>query len=380
MTQDTDSFLSRLVLLLPALTVLPLCAQAPHFQPAWPVSAMASPGTNPLQTIVVPRAFTDVEANDSNRLPFSADISGQTNRYQQVYAASEFAGTGPITIHRIAFRPTGVDGSGHGAGQAFTAIIPQIEIRLATTHAAPDALSTTFADNLGRDSKLVFSGSLTLSSANAGPTNGPKQFDVIIPLARPFHYNPANGNLLLDVKTLLGVPTTFLDAEFMTGDSVSRVSSGWSFTTSGSDAQVASIVDSYGLVTQFGFTPASPSNSACGATDVTEDTRVVRGPLRYIFPTQYSYSQSITVTNISEAPIRAPLYLVVQGLPPDVLLNGYHLVTRCFSPGGDFLLPIPTMPNFAPSASAASGMVFFTRKNPPNISYTTRVLSGLPKK
>lgn len=375
--RKTCLLLARLLLLLSAVAILPLCAQTSRFRPAWPVLALAASGTNPLQTLVVPNAFTNTEANFGNRVPFGADISGQTNRYQQVYAASEFAATGPIVIKQIAFRPNAFDGSGSGLGQAFSTTIPQIQISLSTTHAAPDALSATFADNVGANNTLVFSGSLPLSSANIGPTTGPKQFDVVIPLATPFHYNPAAGNLLLDVKTLLGVPTTYLDAESLSGDSVSRASSGWSYTTAGSDAVTASFIDSIGLVTQFGYKSVT---SACGAEDVTAETRVFQGGLHPVFPTQHSYSQTVTVTNISGAAIPGPLYLLVQGLPPGVLLTAYKASrAHCFAPRGDYLVPLPAGSGLGPSSSVSVSLVFFSPKLS-NIVYTTKVLSGVPNR
>jgi hypothetical protein len=52
---------------------------------------------------------------------------------------------------------------------------------LSTTSANPNALSTTFANNIGADDTVVFgAGALALSSAFTGPAGGPKNFDIVI--------------------------------------------------------------------------------------------------------------------------------------------------------------------------------------------------------
>src|SRR5713226_7983258 len=168
-------------------------------------------------TVVVPNSARTTEGNSNNGYPFDLGQTGLTSqRYQQVYAASQFGGGGLIT--QIVFRPDAI------AGQAFTSTLPDIQIDLSTTSAADDALSSTYADNVGADDTVVFvRGPLTLSSAFTGPPDGPKDFDIIITLTTPFFYNPALGNLLLDVRNFGGGSTTSFDAVFVTGDGVSRV-------------------------------------------------------------------------------------------------------------------------------------------------------------
>src|SRR5207249_8841041 len=106
-----------------------------------------------------------------------------------------------------------------------TSTLPDIQIDLSTTSAGDDGLSTTYANNVGADDTVVFTrGALTLSSAFTGPPDGPKDFDIIITLTTPFLYNPALGNLLLDVRNFGGGFTTVLDAvPNQTGDGVSPV-------------------------------------------------------------------------------------------------------------------------------------------------------------
>src|SRR6185503_21270762 len=74
-------------------------------------------------------------------------------RYQQVYAASDFSGRGPrILITKIRF--DSADGINIDAN------LTDIRINFSTTPRAPDGLSGVFADNVGADNMVAFSGPL----------------------------------------------------------------------------------------------------------------------------------------------------------------------------------------------------------------------------
>lgn len=196
------------------------------------------------QTLVAPNANTVTPGNTDNRYPFL--VSGGM-RYQQVYAASQFSAlSGPTLLTQIALRPS------QFAHSAFTTTISDIQINLSTTSTAPDALSSTFASNTGADDTVVYArGSLTLSSSN---TLG--LFDTIINFTTPFLYNPAAGNLLLDVRNFSGAPiqNTYFDAQTTTGDSVSRVRG-----TEGSPLATSGTADTLGLITRFTYSTPDAS-------------------------------------------------------------------------------------------------------------------------
>ncbi len=205
--------------------------------------AMGAPQTM-ADTVTLPAANESTEGNNANIVPFgSAPL-----RYQQVYDASEFPG--PFFIVDMGFRPDGSFGKAFG-----DETITNIEIRLSTTASAVDALSTTFADNIGSDETLVHSGPLTLSSADV-----PLIFDIVIPFSTPFFYDPAEGNLLLEVKNFSGNLTFdelgFWDASVDQNDAVSRLVS-----VQADPNDITGSQDSLGLVTQFGLIPEP--NSAC---------------------------------------------------------------------------------------------------------------------
>ena len=194
-------------------------------------------------TVVVPNSARTTEGNANNSYPFNITPFGlPSQRYQQLYAASQFGGGGLIT--QIIFRPDAF------AGHAFTSTLPDIQIDLAYSSAPDDGLSTTYANNITAGDTIVFArGPLTLSSAFTGPAGGPKDFDIIITLTTPFFYNPALGNLLLDVRNFGGGITCSFDAVFTPADGVSRV-----FSLTGVNATTGS-TDTLGLVTGFNIVP-----------------------------------------------------------------------------------------------------------------------------
>ena len=199
------------------------------------------------EVVTLPGTQTNVEGNANNLLPFQT-IGSSSVRYQQVIAASEFA-AGPWLISQIALRPD------TEFGTQFAVDISSLQINLSTTRAIPDALSTSFADNVGTDDRLVFDGPLHLTSAVDGPIGEQKAFDYLIPLQTPFLYDPSAGNLLLDIRNLSRVfVSTGFDSQFAIGDSVSRV-----FTSGTLGQDVTSpigLADTLGLVVQLTMTPA----------------------------------------------------------------------------------------------------------------------------
>lgn len=120
------------------------------------------------------------DADDGNCFPFGCSYSGE---YQQVYSRTQF--NGPITITNLEFFNT--------AYNTFTTEMNSGNwaISLSTTSADWNTLSGTFANNIGPNNTLVFSGNLYQPWAFGDTLH--------IALTTPFTYNPADGNLLMDV-------------------------------------------------------------------------------------------------------------------------------------------------------------------------------------
>jgi hypothetical protein len=165
-------------------------------------------------TVVVPNGLATTSGRGGNGFPLN--ISSPV-RYQQIYAASQFpSNTGPFLISEIAFRPSSTSGG------AFTSTVQQLIVELSTTQVSPySGPLVLFADNIGTDKQGVFHGSVTMSSSFAGSST--KAFDVILPLQRPFLYDPRVGNLLVDIRNVYGGQTTFLDGTWGTGLPTSRI-------------------------------------------------------------------------------------------------------------------------------------------------------------
>jgi hypothetical protein len=154
------------------------------------LSAASGSEANAAQ-IVVPNQHQSAEAPEGGAIPTGPF------RFQQLFAASQFASLPPgqRTIVSFAMRPD----ASVTAPVSFT--FSDTVIRMSTTNRNPGELSTTFADNIGPNPVVVFEGDLSLSTANTGPAAGPKGFDIVFPLQRPFTYDASASNLIFDVET-----------------------------------------------------------------------------------------------------------------------------------------------------------------------------------
>ncbi|MBI5387580.1 MAG: immunoglobulin domain-containing protein [Verrucomicrobia bacterium] len=166
-------------------------------------------------------------------------------RLQEVYSASQFPPR-PILIQELRFRPNAA------YGQPFSETIAHLQINLSATTVQPGSLSSTFANNPGANDTVVFAGSISLSSACLGPVNGPKEFDIVIPLTTPFLYDPSVGNLLVDFHNFSGSLVTYVDAGSASG-TASRV-----FALGGGSTHATSS-DNGADVLEIIFTAAQPA-------------------------------------------------------------------------------------------------------------------------
>jgi hypothetical protein len=120
------------------------------------------------------------DTSAGNTFPFGGAYTGE---YQQVYTHSQFSG--PIAINGLEFFNT------QKVGYATALNSGTWTISLSTTSADWNTLSSTFASNIGANNTQVFLGNLAQPWA-FGDT-------LILNFSTPFTYNPALGNLLMDV-------------------------------------------------------------------------------------------------------------------------------------------------------------------------------------
>jgi len=199
--------------------------------------------------IVVPNASTGVDAGAENAIPYGSSLFCSNGmRYQQVYNDSEIPDGFLVTALR--YRQDAPSGDNSFSATLYTSV----SVTLSTTTADSTSMSLTFANNVGPDQQLVFSGNLTLSSAAS--VASPRPFDIEIPFQNPFTYN--GGNLLVDT-VIQGCATppegvTFFDSETNALMPVTRVYIGdWTSAT----AQYNTVGS--GLVTQFQLETATPA-------------------------------------------------------------------------------------------------------------------------
>ncbi len=120
-----------------------------------------------------------------------------SGQLQELYLASEFTPFGLLDISQFAFR----DDEGNNPA-AYAATLQNIQVYLSTSSQTIGGMSGTFSDNVTGPATLVYSGPITF---NIPFDNGsPRGFNYIIPFSTDFLYNPAAGNLLVDILVIQG--------------------------------------------------------------------------------------------------------------------------------------------------------------------------------
>jgi hypothetical protein len=201
-------------------------------------------------SVVSPAGFEFVEGANNNSWPFTPGTSLSSQRYQQVHWANDFTAiSGPHRITEIRFRLNATT-----SNLPFVQTVDHLLLRFSTTPAMPDQLSTVFASNVGPDETVVYSGAAMYSSASTAAPPGPMPFDISIVFQNPFTYDPAQGNLLMDVIREGGPISRTFDAHTATGDGVSRMCTNGTVPSSSPTATTSS---SLGLVVMFIMEPVS---------------------------------------------------------------------------------------------------------------------------
>ncbi|MCZ7638427.1 MAG: chitobiase/beta-hexosaminidase C-terminal domain-containing protein [Verrucomicrobia bacterium] len=236
-----------------------------------------------------------------------------------MYSAAHFTDV-PFTISEIRHRRDWSTG-------AFTNWTLDVQLTLATTSRAPDALSDTFDDNLGPDARIVLEGPVTISSPSPTVSGGPQPFDLIFPLATPFRYDPALGNLLYEIRTRSTPGPLFTDASNAADDRAAR---GYSFGESSS--QVAyrdTIAEIVLLVVELESVPctSTPGRFLLLPLTVTLTTPVVTAAIHYTTdgdeptPASPRYTEPFLVTRSATVQVRAFL----DGEPASDIIRATYL-------------------------------------------------------
>lgn len=150
-----------------------------------------------------------------NCYPFSCLASDGGSVYQQVYAASAFSQGGIINSISFHRRLAGAMDSA-----TYT-------LRLSTTSRAVNALDLSPSNNLGSDVSLF--GTFTVGGAMP---------EMLTFTGLPFHYDPAEGNLLLDVAVSNLTEGNIYQSYFQADGNTNVTSRMWAGTGQGSNALV----------------------------------------------------------------------------------------------------------------------------------------------
>ena len=186
-------------------------------------------------TLVVPNNQATAPGN------LAISVGANASRFQEIVGSGQFAQ--PLVITGIRLR------SAAGTGPV-SFNYTSLKITLSTTQAYPNTNnghmlpSTTYANNVGPDATTIFNAQFSASSPGCAAP-GPCPFDIVVPLATPFSFDPSKGRLLVDIVTSAtnGAPTGSLDGVAFPDSSSSTVAivSGDSSQASGS-ASLAGLV------------------------------------------------------------------------------------------------------------------------------------------
>jgi len=220
-----------------------LVGRLPLLALLWPLAMNSQPQPPPVYFFSVPNDLMTVDGNTNSKVPFA--VLGPV-RYQQVYEAAQFSQVpaGGAFLIAVFLRAD------------CTSIknwrVTKLQVNASTVSIGPDQLTPTFSRNVGADDTRVFTSTTWAPPGICLPSNSFSGASVLH-LEVPFFYDPAKGNLLLDLRSSgidwNGAPLyeSSLDAHDVLGDSVSRA---LAFSL-GSDT--AEVVDTVGLVTAFEF-------------------------------------------------------------------------------------------------------------------------------
>ena len=190
------------------------------------------------QVVVVPNALATNDGNGS-----STSTAGFASvRWLHIHDASEFGAlSGPSFLTQFAYRPDRI--LGQSGPRSWN-----LRIFASTTRRSVDELSTTFAENLGTNNTLVFDGTVNVTTGNLPGPGNTRQFDYVVPFTTPFLYDPAAGNLVLDLQIVGNGSALTFDTVLSVDPAIGRI-----FSFSSSTATTGTIGVPH--VTQFTFEP-----------------------------------------------------------------------------------------------------------------------------
>ncbi len=188
---------------------------------------------------VIPASSATVEGNSSSLLPF-----GYSSFHSQHLIEASSIAKVAASISGIALR-----GNFNTAGYS-SAVFPNVTVSVGYSNNAANGMTTSFAGNASSPMAVVYQGALTLNPVAAPMGSGPLAWSISIPFTKAFVYNPALGNLLVDLVSDNGASTR-------TGWSVDTLQAGGSHHVYGTGGTLSGH-DRLGLVVNTGISSHTP--------------------------------------------------------------------------------------------------------------------------
>ena len=149
------------------------------------------------QAVVLPNGMATNAGSTGNAFPWGWNASGFGGlRHLSIYDSSNLTAQGvtyPILITRLRWRPD--DGVTSWGGGVFA----QATVALSTAAVDQGAATTNFAANHGPDYTVCYSGPVAHPAGTGSSPGQPAPWSVDVALATPFAYDPALGDLAIDV-------------------------------------------------------------------------------------------------------------------------------------------------------------------------------------
>jgi uncharacterized protein (TIGR03437 family) len=145
-------------------------------------------------TVIVPNGNIFQPGNASSALPGPA----QSIEFQVLLGGGQFHSS-PITIGGISFRAKPGAGPLNGTIANLTVTLSTSPNFPNTNGAGATLMSSTFANNVGKDKTVVFTGSNVPLKDSGCAAPAPCPFDINLVFQTPFTYSPTSGALLIDM-------------------------------------------------------------------------------------------------------------------------------------------------------------------------------------
>jgi len=295
------------------------------------ITALSSAGT----TLVVPNNLATSAGNSSE---FQVPATPVSIEFQELLGSGQFHSS-PITITGISFR------AAPGTGPV-TESIGSLTVTLSNSPNFPNSngtvplMSSTFANNVGANKTMVFSGSnLSLKSDGCAANNGaPCAFDLNIVFQTPFVYSYSSGPLLIDlVETNISGSGTLDAASF-------NPPGGGVATVAGASGSATGSFSYAGPIVQVTYTTTAPDIT--GVVNVSSNIPpgmpnygIAQGSLFAVYGNGGMGPATLSVASL-------PLQNTQAGTSVSVNVNGTTVNAPIFFTRGDIVVAV--MPSSTP--------------------------------